>query len=448
MKGERKFLKFPSIRKRLGMGFLLLLFLSACQNKPKEILSENEYYACSMDPQVLEKQAGPCPICKMPLAKVVIDKSQMDIVKLNAAQIKLGNVKVEDVKISSIGKETVLAGVFAVNQNATEQISSRINGRIEKLYHKIIGEEIKSGEPVYDLYSRDLKLAQEEFLSVLEKPELFGGESAIATSKNKLYLWGLSEKQVSELEKIKQAKITNTIYSSATGTITEIPMKEGDIVNEGTKIYQVADLSSLWVEAQMYSNELGLLEEGIKVEIVPDAFPDEAMEGVITFSNPELQNQSKINLVRVEVKNSSGKFRPGMQAYVIHHSEEKKAIVLPIDAVLQDSKMKLVWIQNKEGGFESRIVETGIENKFRIEIKSGLNVGDKVVTSGAYLINSEYIFKLGMMPMGDMKMDNRKMDAGKISDMSMPSTNSSSKMSEENTKIKKKRRMIVLKGKR
>lgn len=388
----------------LASGF----WLASCGNKPKEILGENEYYACSMDPQVLEKQPGMCPICKMPLAKITLDKSRMNIIKLNAEQIKLANVKVDTAKISFIGKETILTGVFAVNQNNTEQISVRISGRIEKLHHKILGEEIKTGEPAYDLYSLDLMLAQEEYLFAIDKSEMFGGQSIISASKNKLLLWGLSESQISELEKTKQSKITNTIYSSVSGTITEIPLKEGDIANEGAKIYQVAGLSLLWVQAQVYSNELGLLNEGTKVEIIPDAFPEEATAGMIAFSNPELQIGNKINLVRVEVKNPQGKFKPGMFASVILHSDEKKAIVLPVDAVIRDAKHAVVWIQNKQGGFESRMVETGIENKFRIEIKSGLNIGDRVVTSGAYLINSEYVFKRGMMPMGDMKMDEMK----------------------------------------
>ena len=381
-------------------------WLVSCNRKPKTILAENEYYVCSMDPQVMEKQPGSCPICKMPLAKTVIDKTQLNIIKLNAEQIKLANVKVDTVKISSIGKEVILTGEFSINQNKTEQISVRTNGRIEKLYHKVTGEEIKAGEAVYDLYSQELLLAQEEYLIAFDKLGLVDGTNILSATKNKLLLWGLSEQQISELEKTKEAKITNTVYSKVSGTITEIPIKEGDYVLEGAKIYKVADLSTLWVDAQIYSNELGILEEGKKVEIIPDAFPEEATEGTITFSNPELQSGSKINLVRVEVKNPNGKFKPGMQAYVVHHSDEKKAIVLPVDAVLRDSKHATVWIQNAQGGFEARMVETGIENKNKIEIRSGLKTGEKVVVSGAYLINSEYIFKRGMMPaMGDMKME-------------------------------------------
>ncbi len=386
----------------------------SCNNKPKEVLGENEYYACSMDPQVLEKQSGMCPICKMPLAKITLDKNQMHIIKLNAEQMKLANVKVDSVQLSSIGRETVLNGIFSVNQNKTEQISVRINGRIDKLYHKVVGEEIKAGEPVYDLYSRDLYLAQEEYLIAIEQSELLGGKSIISASKNKLLLWGLSEKQIALLEKSKEAKITNTIFSPVSGTIVDIPQKEGDIVAEGTKIYQLADLNTLWVETQVYSNELGLLGEGKKVEVVPDAYPEEATDGVIVFANPELQLQSKINLVRVEVKNPKGKFKVGMHAFVIHHTEEKQAIVLPVDAVVRDAKQSVIWIQNKNGGFELRKVETGIENKYRVEIISGLKVGEKVVVSGAYLINSEYVFKKGMMPMGDMKMDMPEADTSNM----------------------------------
>jgi len=405
-KGEKKkHSSFPLPFGKVGMGllFMFLLFTS-CNNKPKEVLGENEYYACSMDPQVLEKQAGMCPICQMPLAKITLDKSQLNIVKLNEQQMKLANVKLDTVRLGTIGKETTLSGVFTVNQNNTEQISARINGRLEKLYHRIPGEEIKKGEPAYDLYSRDLFQIQQEYLFALDKSELLGGKSIIPAARNKLLLWGLTETQIIELEKTREARVTNTIYSAVSGSITDIPLKEGDIVSEGSMIYRLADLSSLWVEAQVYTGELNMLKEGKKVEIVPDAFPEEATEGVVVFSNPELQSRSKINLVRMEVKNPGGKFKPGMQVYVIHHADEKKAIVLPVDAVIRDSKHAVVWIQHKEGGFEIRRVETGIENKFKIEIVSGLSLGEMVVTSGAYLINSEYIFKRGMMPKDEIKM--------------------------------------------
>ena len=216
-------------------------------------------------------------------------------------------------------------------------------------------------------------------------------------------LWGLSQKQVEELENGKQAKIINSIYSKASGTITEITFKEGDYINEGSTIFKLADLSSLWVEAQIYSNELNMLGSGDKLQVIPEPFPYEIIDGEIDFSNPELQQETKINLIRVKVSNKKKLFIPGMMAYVILKSNQKPAITLPVEAVLQNGKYSVVWIKNKDNSFEARKIEIGIQTKTKIEIVSGLKEGDDVVVSGAYLINSEYIFKRGMMPMGEMK---------------------------------------------
>jgi Cu(I)/Ag(I) efflux system membrane fusion protein len=224
-------------------------------------------------------------------------------------------------------------------------------------------------------------------------------------AKSKLLLGGLNEQQVNELEITKQAKITNTIYSKAAGTITEIALKEGDYVNEGTMIYKMADLSSLWVEAQLYTNELGYLEEGKKVEIVADAYPDERIDGIVIFVNPELQQQSKINLIRAAVNNSRMLFKPGMQAYVVLKSENKRSIVIPSDAVLKNAAENIVWVLHEKTAapdlqfkFEPRTVTIGLQTKNKTEIISGLRQGDQVVVSGAYLLNSEYIFKRGAAP--------------------------------------------------
>jgi Cu(I)/Ag(I) efflux system membrane fusion protein len=384
----------------------LMFALPSCKNKKAEQIGENEFYVCSMDPQIMEKQPGPCPICKMPLTKTIIDKSQMQFIKLNDEQMELGNIKVDSVRSSFISRENTLTGTFGINQNKTEQVSAKINGRIDQLYYKILGEQVNEGDKLYDLYSRELLLAQEEYLLVFEKSKLLneGGKVILTSAKNKLLLWGLNEQQIKELETTKQTKITNTIYSKISGVITEISLKEGDYVNEGTKIYKLADLSSLWVEAQLYSNELGYLLEGGMVDIIAEAYPDERIKGNIFFINPELQEQSKINLVRVEVDNSRHLYKPGMQAYVILKSDQKKSIVLPMNAVLQNAKENVVWVQIEKGKFEARAVTIGIQNKDKIEITSGLKAGDFVVVSGAYLLNSEYVFKRGVTPM-DINMD-------------------------------------------
>ena len=392
--------------------FLVLVFcllLISCNRKPKETIGENEFYTCSMDPQVMEKQMGMCPICKMPLTKVVIDKSQLHLIKLSDEQIKLGNIKTDTIKTDNIWDEKTLTGVFAINQSLQEQISSRFNGRIEKLYFKIPGQEIKAGDLVYEVYSRELMQAEEEYLFALDKAKAFSvnSSSLIESARNKLLLWGLTEKQINDLEESKQAKITNPIYSNASGTAIEILFKEGDYINEGSTIFKLADLSSLWVEAQVYASELDLISEGTKLEVIPEAFPEEVMTGEVEFSNPEFQPETKINLVRVKVSNARKKFIPGMMAFVVIKSKPKPGIVLPLDAVIQNGKKSHVWIRNADGSFEAKEVHTGIQTKTKIQIMDGLNPGAVVVVSGAYLIYSDYVFKRGKYPLTELTTNNK-----------------------------------------
>lgn len=385
------------------------LLLISCNRKPKEIIGENEFYTCSMDPQVMEKQMGICPICKMPLTKVTIDKSQLHLIKLSDDQIRLANIKVDTIKTDSIWDEKTLTGVFTVNQNSLEQISSRFNGRIEKLYFKIPGQEIKEGDLVYEVYSRELMQAEEEYLFALDKAKAFSANTTALTgsAKNKLLLMGLTENQIRELEQKGEARVINPIYSKASGTAIEIPFKEGDYIDEGSTIFKLADLSSLWVETQVYSNELNLIDHGTQLEVVPESFPEEIMTGEVDFTNPELQPETKINLVRIKVSNAHKKLIPGMMAFVNVKSKPKAGIILPVDAVIQNGKKSHVWIRNKDGSFEAKEVRTGIQTRNQVQILEGLTEGTAVVTSGAYLIYSDYVFKRGTYPLTQLTTNNQ-----------------------------------------
>ena len=134
-------------------GVIFFLLFVACNTKKQEKIGENEYYVCSMDPQIMEKQMGMCPICKMPLAKTTIDKSQLQIIKLNEEQIKLANIKIDTIKSALMGTEQTLTGIFSINQNNTEQISARINGRIEQLYFKVIGMQVNKSYNLSPLFT-------------------------------------------------------------------------------------------------------------------------------------------------------------------------------------------------------------------------------------------------------------------------------------------------------
>lgn len=388
------------------------LFFASCKNKKDTPKDPGSYYTCSMDPQVVENKPGKCPICKMELTPVKKKIGEnKDEIELSEQQIQLGNIQTDTIGNGTIGDQLVLTATLNFDQMKSSSVSSRVMGRVEKLYYKNLGDFVKKGSPLYDLYSEELNNAKQEYLLVLDKKKVFATETVIdfdqllQSAKNKLLLWGMSEAQVQELEKTRKATPTTTFYSTAAGYITVLDIREGDYVMEGGTIVKLADLSSLWAEAQVYTSQLAAIDKSsIAIVQLPD-FDGKEIKGRIEFVNPEINPDTRINLIRVSIPNPGNQLKPGMPAYVLLKSPQRKTLTLPIDAVIRDGKGATVWIQTSDKTFKSVMVQTGLESDDRIEIKSGLKIGDIVVVRGAYLLNSEYIFKKGINPMSGHDMD-------------------------------------------
>jgi Cu(I)/Ag(I) efflux system membrane fusion protein len=388
------------------------LFFASCKNKKDTPKDPDSYYTCSMDPQVVENKPGKCPICKMELTPVKKKIGEnKDEIELSEQQIQLGNIQTDTIGNGTIGDQLVLTATLNFDQMKSSSVSSRVMGRVEKLYYKNLGDFVKKGSPLYDLYSEELNNAKQEYLLVLDKKKVFATETVIdfdqllQSAKNKLLLWGMSEAQVQELEKTRKATPTTTFYSTAAGYITVLDIREGDYVMEGGTIVKLADLSSLWAEAQVYTSQLAAIDKSsIAIVQLPD-FDGKEIKGRIEFVNPEINPDTRINLIRVSIPNPGNQLKPGMPAYVLLKSPQRKTLTLPIDAVIRDGKGATVWIQTSDKTFKSVMVQTGLESDDRIEIKSGLKIGDIVVVRGAYLLNSEYIFKKGINPMSGHDMD-------------------------------------------
>ena len=386
------------------------LLLFACGGKKKVVsVNPDVFYTCSMHPQIMQDSPGNCPICGMKLIAVEKKKgANADAIMLSDQQIQLGNIQVDTVGKGNIGDETVLTATLNIDETKSETVSARTSGRIDKLYFKNQGDYIRKGQKLYDLYSEELNNAKQEYILALEKQatldnSIIDFKQLVQGAKNKLLLWGMNEAQIDELAKTKKASTLTSFYSSASGYITTLESHEGDYVSEGGTIVRLANLSSLWAEAQVYTSQLSEIDRNGNATV---RLPDLAKEvkGKIQFVNPEINPDTRINLIRVSVPNSSNLLKPGMQAYVILKNRQRNSLTLPIDAVIRGEKMNMVWIEIDKNTFKSAMVETGMESDDRIEIKSGLKEGDVVVISGAYLINSEYIFKKGANPMGGMDM--------------------------------------------
>ena len=398
------------------MRYLFLLttaffMLASCKNKKELAADPGVYYTCSMDPQVIANKPGNCPICGMQLTMVTKTKSEnQDELLLSEQQIQLGNIHTDTIRSGTIGDQLVLTATLNFDQMKSTSVSSRVMGRVEKLYFKTLGDYVQKGAPLYEIYSEELNNAKQEYLLALDQRETFANEAAIdfkqllQSAKNKLLLWGMSERQVQKLAEGRRAAPTTTFYSTASGYITSLDVGEGDYAMEGGTILKLADLSSLWAEAQVYTSQLASIDKNSIATVQLPDFDGKEIKGSIEFVNPEINPDTRINLIRVSIPNPGNLLKPGMPAYVLLKSPVRKTLTLPIDAVLRDGKGATVWIQTAERTFKTVMVQTGLETDNRIEITSGISVGDIVVITGAYLLNSEYIFKRGANPMSGHNM--------------------------------------------
>lgn len=382
----------------------VVLMFSSCKNK-HENHTDNEssaYYTCPMHPSVVSNSPGSCPVCNMSLIKVEKKKKSHaghkgNFVTLDKRQQMLAGIKTDTVKFKTIIPTSTILGTVAINEEQVTTISSRVKGRIDKLYIKTSGEYIRKGNPVYGIYSEQLFADEKEFLALSEKKKPVSNpnkflDDMLTASKNKLLLWGLTENQISEIEKGKSASPQITFYSKDEGYVTEVPIKEGMYVEEGTTLIKISGLKQVWVEAQIYTNEKITVNNSFQVYSA--ASPDKVYNGSLVFKSPSVEAGRKIQLLRIRVDNPKNKLIPGMMVYVSPQQNSKSVLSVPKSAVLLE-KMKTVWIMTDENTFEQRMVETGTANKFLVQILSGIKEGEIIVTSGAYLISSEFILKSG-----------------------------------------------------
>jgi membrane fusion protein, copper/silver efflux system len=389
----------------------IILALTACKGKQKEVTTDPDvFYTCSMHPQVMQDRPGKCPICRMDLIAVKKGQAQMDDqIMLSDQQMQLGNIKVDTIGKDLINEQTTLTATLNFDQTKISSVSARVGGRIERLYFKNAGDYIRKGDSLYDLYSEELNNAKQEYILALERQKILDNSQIdfnqlIQSAKNKLLLWGMSEKQIQELTKNKKSSSVSTFYSNVSGYLTNLEIHEGEYIPEGGMIVRLADLSSLWAETQVYTSQLASIDRnGVAIVHFPE-LNGKSVSGKIEFVNPEINPNTRVNLVRIIVPNSNNQLRPGMLAYVMFKNRQRNSLTLPADAVIRNGDHSVVWTRTAHNTFKVIMVKTGSEMDGTIEILSGLQQGDQVVTNGAYLINSEYIFKRGASPMAGHDM--------------------------------------------
>jgi membrane fusion protein, copper/silver efflux system len=390
---------------------LILLFIFSCTNNNKTNKKSNEYWTCTMHPQVHKDSPGACPICGMDLIKKVVEettevstKSDMEnMLTLTSDKQVLANVSTIKIKIESLNKELSVYSYLDFIEQNRKTIPAKFNGRIEKLFIDKTGDYIKKGQPLFDIYSPDLVQAQNDYLIALSNTKN-QNNSLIESSIKKLELLGLTTNQISEIKNTGQTNLTVTYYSPISGTVIEKKVQEGMYVNEGTAIYEVAELSTLWNISEVNESDLSAIKLGSKVKLKLKAYPDEEFTGKVTFIYPVVNPQTRTIKIRSEFSSQNNKLKPQMYGETIFFSDAGTGLLIPSDAVIFSGNRNVVWVKTADGMFEARTVQIGKKYGDNYQIISGLSEGDEVAASGGFLIDSESQLKTGM-PTGHQHND-------------------------------------------
>ncbi len=397
------------MRTKIILGLIILctgFIFSACTAE-HEKHAEAGKYTCPMHPQIVNNGPGTCPICKMDLVPVNSAGGKNEL-SLSESQIQLANIHTMVINRTDFSTSKVLNGRLVVNPEQTEVISSRYAGRIEKLFVKELGRSVSKGQPIFQIYSEELQTLQQDYLLQLKQVAAFPEEkiyqSMREAAKNKLRLFGYSDTQIRALTTAGKTAPLLTVFSSASGIVTELNVSEGQYLSEGSQILKLENFSQLWLEMDVYPNELGNIRLGTKVQASINGISDNEHTLTIDFISPQMDPSSQILKVRAPIKNP-GNLQAGMQATVfLPLAEISDALSLPLDAVVRDEKGAHVWIKTAKNTYSPRMVRTGEEDAEQIIILSGLENVKEVVVSGAYLLSSEFILKKGTDPMAGHDM--------------------------------------------
>ena len=423
----------------------------------------DEHWTCSMHPQIDMPEPGQCPICGMDLIpKEKGSEEQLDPnrFKMTKTAIALANIQTFTVgnSIPGIDKSKMkLSGKIVQNDNNTALQTAHFGGRIEKLYYKAEGDYIKKGSLLALIYSPELVTAQNELIQALEvkneQPELYN------SVRKKLLNWKLTEEQVRGIEQ-KKGIITNfKMYASVSGIITKKFVEEGDHVREGSKMFEVLGMGTVWAEFDVFERDIAYIKKGTRITITSNAYPDKKIKSKINFIDPLLDSNTRTVKVRATVRNNNYTLKPGMIVYADidispTSKSNKSSILVPKTAVMWTGKRSIVYVKPEADKpiFELREVELGKDMGPNYEILSGLEQGEEVVTNGTFTLDAaaQLQGKASMMnPTADSGQSGIEMKcaSGKCGD-SMKKEGKSMKTKDKGGKTKDKSKRIKVEGKK
>jgi len=421
-----------ALNKKIALPLVILILAAAAgggwyawQHKGHDHAAESkaapgkQLYTCSMHPFIIKDKPGTCPICGMELIKKVDgaadtgaqtpeQKQQAEMighVSLSTTQRVMANVATVVAKQGTLNKEINAVGIVQYDQSRQAKVTAWVAGRIDKLNVSSVGAFVSKDKPVAEVYSPDLVATQQEYLLATKSRDQLksspipsisqNGDGLVASARQRLMLFGVKESQIAELEKAGKPNIRLPIYTPLSGIVIEKMVQQGQYVNTGDVLFNIADLSKVWVEIDIFENEVPYVRVGQQVEIRSAMEHGALFTGRISFIYPFHDPKTHTVKARVEMANPKYMLKPDMFVNAIIRVPLVKGIILPVTAVIDTGKRQVVWVETAAGMFEPRDVQAGERIEDKIQILSGIKAGDKVAVSGGYLIDSESQLKGG-----------------------------------------------------
>jgi Cu(I)/Ag(I) efflux system membrane fusion protein len=359
-----------------------------------EVSETNQMWTCSMHPQIMQPEPGDCPICGMDLipAESTSDGLLADQFKLTENAMALANIQTTVVGKGSVDGNTIkLSGKIAENEEANAVQVSYFSGRIERLNVSFIGEEVRKGQLLANIYSPELYAAQQELITASSLKE---SQPALYNAvRNKLKLWKLSDNQINQIETSGKVLENFPVYATVSGTVTDKLVEQGDYIKQGQPLLKIANLNTVWANFDVYENQIDLFKKGQEVIVTTNAYVNKEFKGKVDFIDPVLNTKTRTVTLRVVLNNKNEVFKPGM--FVTANiervsSSNDEVLTIPASAVLWTGERSVVYLKTNPDQpiFEMREVVLGNQIGNEYEVLEGLFVGNEIVTNGTFTVDA------------------------------------------------------------
>ncbi|MEB2314231.1 MAG: efflux RND transporter periplasmic adaptor subunit [Sorangiineae bacterium] len=376
-------------------------------------------YTCPMHPSVIQDHPGRCPLCGMALVPMKekpkaaaptaghghedrppgerVGVPGLALVTIDPERQQLIGLRTAPVERTEVGGTWQTVGRVAFDETRIRTVTVKVPVYVEQVVADFIGKKVARGAALFSGYSPDILAAQDQYLIALQSQAAFapltdaGAPSGalVEAARRKLELWDVPKSTISKLERTGKASRSIVFHSPIAGVVTERNVFPGTRLEPGAIAYQVVDLTTVWVLADIYENELARVEAGMSAELALQAYPGRRFDGKVAFIDPVLDAGSRTAKARLAFQNPDGALKPEMYGKVTLTSKARTGLAIPDDAIIDSGQRKVVFVALGDGKFEPREIVPGVRSGERVEVLSGLDAGERVVTRANFLIDSE-----------------------------------------------------------